>query len=59
MARELFARSQKKVISFDQNGEFYHRKARKHMDNNNYLNALNLYRKAVEKSLRMSNTCWI
>lgn len=49
MARELFARTQKKVIPFDQNGQFYHRKARKHMDNNNYLNALNLYRKAVEK----------
>jgi len=49
MARELFARTRKKVISFDQNGEFYHRKARKHMDNSNYLNALNLYRKAVEK----------
>src|SRR5690554_1773027 len=49
MAKELFARKQRKVIPFDQNGQFYHRKAKKHMDNNNYLNALSLYRKAVEK----------
>lgn len=49
MARELFAREQRKVIPFDQNGQFYYKKAKKHMDNNNYLNALSLYRKAVEK----------
>lgn len=49
MAKELFAKKQRKVIPFDQTGQFYHRKAKKHMDNNNYLNALYLYRKAVEK----------
>lgn len=49
MAKELFARKQRKVIPFDQSGQFYYRKAKKHMNNNNYLGALNLYRKAIEK----------
>ncbi|NLJ40739.1 MAG: tetratricopeptide repeat protein [Clostridiales bacterium] len=49
MAGELFASKERKVIPFDQNGQFYHKKAKKHMDNNNYLDALNFYRKAVEK----------
>lgn len=49
MARELFAKKQRKVVPFDQNGQFYYRKAKKHMNNNNYLGALNFYRKAIEK----------
>ena len=49
MARELFARKQRKVVPFDQDGQFYYRKAKKHMNNNNYLGALNFYRKAIEK----------
>lgn len=49
MARELFAKTKQKVVPFEQSGQFYHKKARKHMENNNYINALNLYRKAIEK----------
>lgn len=49
MAKELFAKAHKKVIPFEQNGEFFHRKARKYVENNNYINALSYYRKAVEK----------
>jgi tetratricopeptide (TPR) repeat protein len=49
MAKELFANTRKKVVPFEQNGEFFHRKARKHVENNNYINALNYYRKAIEK----------
>lgn len=49
MVKELFARKQRKVIPFDQSGQFYYRKAKKHINNNNYLGAVNLYRKAIEK----------
>jgi tetratricopeptide (TPR) repeat protein len=49
MAKELFANKRKKVVPFEQSGEFFHRKARKHVENNNYINALNYYRKAIEK----------
>jgi len=49
MAKELFAKAEKKVIPFEQNGQFYYRKAKKYLENNNYINALNFYRKALEK----------
>ena len=49
MAKELFANKVRKVVPFEQSGEFFHRKARKHVENNNYINALSYYRKAIEK----------
>ncbi len=49
MAKKLYGNVRKKVIPFDQNAEFFHRKARKFIENNNYINALTYYRKAVEK----------
>ena len=49
MTKELFAKAHKKIIPFEQNGEFFHRKARKYVENNNYINALSYYRRAVEK----------
>ncbi|MGI6539108.1 MAG: tetratricopeptide repeat protein [Caldicoprobacterales bacterium] len=49
MAKELFARGVKKVVPFEQDGSFFYRKAKKHIENNNYINALNYYRKAIEK----------
>lgn len=49
MSRELFAKKQNKVVPFEQSGQFFHRKAQKYMDSNNYINALSFYRKAVEK----------
>lgn len=48
MAKELFAKA-RKIVPFEQNGAFFHKKARKHIENNNYINALSYYRKAVEK----------
>ena len=49
MAKELFAGRLKKVIPFEQDGTFFHRKARKYIENNNYINALSYYRRAIEK----------
>jgi len=49
MAKELFAKKANRVVPFDQNGEFFYRKARQHVENNNYINALSYYRKAIEK----------
>ncbi len=49
MAKDLFAKVHKKVVPFDQNGAFFHKKAQKYVENNNYINALSYYRKAVEK----------
>ena len=49
MAKELFASRLKKVVPFEQDGSFFYRKARKYIENNNYIHALNYYRKAVEK----------
>lgn len=49
MSKELFASRLKKVIPFEQDGSFFYRKARKYIENNNYIHALNYYRKAVEK----------
>ena len=49
MAKELFAGRLKKVVPFEQDGSFFNRKARKHIENNNYIHALSYYRKAVEK----------
>lgn len=49
MAREVCLKSKSKVVPFDQNGQFYYKKAKKYMENNNYINALSFYRKAVEK----------
>ena len=48
MAKELFAKA-RKIVPFEQNGAFFYKKARKHIENNNYINALSYYRKAVEK----------
>lgn len=48
MSNRLFASKKSKVIPFEQNGEFYHKKARKYIESNNYIEALNYYRKAVE-----------
>lgn len=49
MARELFSNTLKKVLPFEQKGDFFYRKAKKSIENNNYINALNYYRKALEK----------
>lgn len=49
MAKELFAGRLRKVVPFERDGSFFYRKARKHIENNNYIHALNYYRKAVEK----------
>ncbi|HHW69754.1 MAG TPA: tetratricopeptide repeat protein [Clostridiales bacterium] len=49
MTRELFAKAKGKIIPFDQDGEFFYRKAKKYEENNQYIDALNFYRKAVEK----------
>lgn len=49
MAKELFARNKSNVIPFDQDGEFFYRKACKYVKDNRYIDALNFYRKAVEK----------
>jgi len=49
MAKELFAGRLRKVVPFEQDGSFFYRKARKYIENNNYIYALNYYRKAVEK----------
>ena len=49
MAREVCLKSKSKVVPFDQNGQFYYKKAKKYMENNNYINDLSFYRKAVEK----------
>jgi len=49
MNRLMYSSSEKKILPFDQNGGFYHKKAQKHIGNNNYIDALIFYRKAVEK----------
>ena len=50
MAKELFAGRLRKVVPFERDGSFFYRKARKHIENNNNIHALNYYRKAVEKA---------
>lgn len=52
MAKELFAKAKNnknKIIAFDQDGEFFYKKAKKFEENNEYIEALSYYRKAVEK----------
>lgn len=49
MTRKILSMKGSKVVPFEQNGEFYYRKAQKYIDNNNYFNALGCYRKAAEK----------
>lgn len=49
MTKELFAKAKGKIIPFDQDGEFFYRKAKKFEENNEYIEALSYYRKAVEK----------
>lgn len=49
MARELLNNTLRKVLPFEQTGDFFYRKARKSLETNNYINALNYYRKALEK----------
>ncbi|NLC44750.1 MAG: tetratricopeptide repeat protein [Clostridiales bacterium] len=49
MAKELFAGRLKKVVPFEQDGSFFHRKAKKYIESNNYINALSYYRRAIEK----------
>ena len=39
MAKELFANARAKVVPFEQDGQFYYKKARKYLENNNYINA--------------------
>ncbi len=55
MTRELFAKAKGKIIPFEQDGEFFYRKAKKYEENNQYIDALNFYRKAVEKDPENSN----
>jgi len=38
-----------KVLAFEQSGQYYHKKAQKYIYNNNYIDALSFYRKAVDK----------
>jgi tetratricopeptide (TPR) repeat protein len=49
MNKKVFANSRNKVLPFDQNGQFYYKKAQKFIDSNNYVDALSFYRKAVDK----------
>jgi len=49
MNKKMFANDRNKILSFDQNGQFYYKKAQKYLDSNNYVNALSFYRKAVDK----------
>ncbi|NMA95411.1 MAG: tetratricopeptide repeat protein [Clostridiales bacterium] len=49
MAKELFANTKNKIVPFDQDGEFFYRRAKKFEEHNDYIEALNYYRKAVEK----------
>lgn len=49
MNKKVFANSRNKVLPFDQNGQFYYKKAQKYIDSNNYVDALSFYRKAVDK----------
>jgi len=49
MVKKIIMQKDSKIIPFEQSGEFYYRKAQKYIDNNNYIDALSYYRKAVEK----------
>jgi len=49
MNKKVLANAISKVLPFDQNGQFYYKKAQKYIDSNNYVDALNFYRKAVDK----------
>ncbi|NLT16271.1 MAG: tetratricopeptide repeat protein [Clostridiales bacterium] len=42
-------KKEKNILSFEQTGTFYQRRALRHMDRNNYFEALGYYRKAIEK----------
>ena len=57
MAKELFAGRLRKVVPFERDGSFFYRKARKHIENNNYIHALNYYRRK-RKDLIIWNTLW-
>lgn len=49
MSNLLEARRLAKIIPFEQDGEFYYKKALRYMENKNYYNALYYYRKALSK----------
>jgi tetratricopeptide (TPR) repeat protein len=49
MAKYNFIKREDNILFFEQTGSFYQRRALRHMDRNNYFDALGYYRKAIEK----------
>jgi tetratricopeptide (TPR) repeat protein len=47
MKKTIFAGN--KTVPFEQQGDFFHRKACSHLENSNYFEALSFFRKALEK----------
>ncbi|MFZ5974320.1 MAG: tetratricopeptide repeat protein [Bacillota bacterium] len=49
MPKYNYIKKEDNILSFEQTGTFYQRRALRHMDRNNYFEALGYYRKAIEK----------
>ena len=49
MPKYNYIKREDNILSFEQTGTFYQRRALRHMDRNNYFEALGYYRKAIEK----------